>query len=80
VSKSDTAFLRLRRERLARGWTQRDVQLRTQIVQPKLSLIERGLMPYCPPDWKRRLVRVFGLPEEVLLAEDPEAATPPTSA
>lgn len=69
----ERSFLRLRRERVLRGWSQTDLTVWTRIPQSNLSLIERGLVPV-HPEWRRRLAKVFTLPEDVLFAVDDEPA------
>ena len=58
-------MLRLRDERLRRGWTQTRLSALTGIASPDLSAIERGART-AYPGWRRRLATVFGLPEEHL--------------
>ena len=57
--------LRLRTERLRRGWSQTQVSVRTGIASPTISVIERGLV-HAHPGWRRRLAAAFGLPADVL--------------
>jgi transcriptional regulator with XRE-family HTH domain len=64
-------MLRLKAERLARGWSQTKVSGLTGIASPDLSAIERRVRPAFP-SWRRRLAVAFKLPEEVLFAEIPE--------
>lgn len=66
-------FLRLRAERLRRGWTQTEVSVRTGIASPTISVVERGLI-YAHPGWRRRLAAAFGLPAEVLFEPVDEEA------
>ena len=63
-------MLRLRTERQKRGWSLTRVTVLTGIEGSALSKIERGVWP-CGPEWRRRLVEAFGLPEEVLFEEVP---------
>ncbi|MDP1568954.1 MAG: helix-turn-helix transcriptional regulator [Vicinamibacterales bacterium] len=65
-------MLKLRTERLRRGWSQTQVTLRTGITPADLSMIERGLRP-AYPGWRRRLSEAFALPEDYLFAEDTDA-------
>ena len=69
-------MLQLRKERLRRGWTQRELSAFTGIAGPDLSAIERGVKPAFP-GWRRRLARAFGLPEDELfaLADDEQKET-----
>ncbi len=57
--------LRLRNERLRRGWSQTKLSALTGIASPDLSAIERGVRPAWP-GWRTRLVEVFGIPEAEL--------------
>jgi transcriptional regulator with XRE-family HTH domain len=57
--------LRLRDERLRRGWSQLDVAVRTGLPPSTISVVERGLV-HAHPGWRRRLARAFGLPEAAL--------------
>lgn len=61
-------MLRLKQERLRRGWSLTQLTVRTRIDSAALSKIERGVWP-CGPEWRRRIAAAFGLPEEVLFAE-----------
>ena len=61
-------MLRLKQERLRRGWSLTDVCLLTRIDPAALSKIERGKWP-CGPGWRRRIAEAFGLPEEFLFRE-----------
>lgn len=63
-------MLRLKQERLRRGWSLTDVCLLTRIDPAALSKIERGKWP-CGPSWRRRLAAAFNMPEEVLFEEVP---------
>jgi transcriptional regulator with XRE-family HTH domain len=60
-------YLRLREERLQRGWTQLDLAVRTGLPPSTISVIERGRV-YVHPGWRRRLARAFGMSEAVLFA------------
>jgi transcriptional regulator with XRE-family HTH domain len=62
--------LRLKAERLKRGWSQTRVSMLTGIAAPDLSAVERGLRR-AHPGWQRRLAVTFGLPADVLFAEVP---------
>ena len=73
--KPSDRVLRLRRERLARGWSQLDVTARTRIAQCRISLIERDRLEYIPPAWKNRLAAAFGIPAEELYAVDEEISS-----
>ena len=65
-------MLKLREERLKRDWSQTWVSGLSGIASPDLSAIEREVKPPYP-GWRRRLSRVFGMPEEELFARvDPE--------
>jgi transcriptional regulator with XRE-family HTH domain len=58
--------LRIRFERLQRGWTQTDVAIRAHVMQQEVSLIEQGrLIPR--PNQLERLGRAFGIPSASLL-------------
>lgn len=58
-------MLRVKAERLRRGWSQLDVAYRARLQPSELSRIERGLaVPY--PGQAERLSRVFGLPADAL--------------
>ena len=57
--------LRLRTERLRRGWSQTKVSVLTGIPGPTISALERGLIPAWP-GWRRRLSRAFGMPQAEL--------------
>jgi len=59
--------IRLREERVRRGWSQSRVAALTKISQADLSCIERGLR-YPSPGWRLRLSLAFDLPEEILFA------------
>lgn len=59
-------LLRIRAERLARGWTQQQLGFHAGVSAADLSRIETGRMrPY--PGQLRRLAFVLGMPEEALL-------------
>ncbi len=62
-------MLRIRRERLSRGWSLTHVSGLTGIATSDLSLIERGLQPVFP-GWRQRLARAFRVPGEQLFAHD----------
>lgn len=64
-------MLRLRDERLRRGWSQTRLSALTGIASPDLSAIERGARPAFP-GWRRRLALVFGIPEVELFAPGEE--------
>lgn len=64
-------MLRVKAERLRRGWSQLDVAYRARVQPSELSRIERGLViPY--PRQAERLSKVFGLPADTL--QQPETA------
>ncbi|NPV80169.1 MAG: helix-turn-helix transcriptional regulator [Firmicutes bacterium] len=58
-------MLRLREERLKRGWSLTQLTMRTAIDTAALSKIERGRWP-CGPAWRRRIAEAFGMAEEEL--------------
>ena len=66
-------MLRLKAERIRRGWSQLDVAYRARIQPSELSRLERGLaIPY--PGQAARLATVFEITAEQLLQVDyPEA-------
>jgi transcriptional regulator with XRE-family HTH domain len=71
--------LRLRHERLIRGWTQRDLGRLTNIPQPTVSSIERGEL--APTDEQLdRLARTLGVESGFDLLLPVVAANTPTSA
>ncbi|HWB15896.1 MAG TPA: helix-turn-helix transcriptional regulator [Vicinamibacterales bacterium] len=71
--------LRLRHERLIRGWTQTDLGQLTDITQPTLSAIERGEL--APTDEQLdRLARTLGVESGFDLLLPVVAANTPTSA
>jgi transcriptional regulator with XRE-family HTH domain len=58
--------LRIRFERLLRGWSQTDVAHLAHVMQQEVSLIEQGrLIP--TPNQLERLGRAFGIPPASLL-------------
>ena len=62
-------MLRLRVERIRRGWSLAKLcALTGGIDQAALSRIERGIWP-CGPGWRKRIAEAFGLPEEELFRE-----------
>ena len=68
-------MLRLKAERLRRGWTQTDAAFHARLTAPEFSRIETGRMqPYSGQ--LERLARVFGLSPNTLLelVTDDEAA------
>jgi transcriptional regulator with XRE-family HTH domain len=67
--------LRLKAERLSRGWSQAKLTMLTGIAGPDLSAIERGLR-YAHPGWRRRLATAFKIPEAELFAEVPAEEVP----
>ena len=64
-TKTKQQNLRLREERLRRGWSQTTVTVLTGIPEPTISAVERGLVPAWP-GWRRRLSRAFGIPQAEL--------------
>ena len=69
-------MLRLKQERLRRGWTLVEVTKRTGLEPSLVSQIERGLrVPY--PVWRRRIAKAFKMSEEELFSEvkDSDAAS-----
>ena len=66
-------MLRMKAERLRRGWSQADVGYRARIQPSEISRLERGLaVPY--PSQLKRLARVLQVPAEQLTQEvEPEA-------
>lgn len=71
-------MLQLRKERERRRWSLTYVTRKTGIAANDLSMLERELRPAFPR-WRKRIARVFGLPEGRLFcpADDSpdEAAT-----
>lgn len=61
-------MLRLKAERLARGWSQTRVSMLTGIASPDISAVERGLR-HAHAGWRRRLSAAFKLPEDVLFSQ-----------
>ena len=61
-------MLRLRAERIQRGWSLMDVAVKCRIDPAALSKIERGVWP-TGPEWRRRIAEAFGMPEEELFRE-----------
>jgi len=57
--------MRLREERIRRGWSQTQVSMLTGISSPDLSAIERGVRPAFPA-WRRRLALAFDMSEKEL--------------
>ncbi len=60
-------MLRLRQERLRRGWSQTKLSALTGIASPDISAIERGRR-HVWPGWRSRLSAVFGIPEDELFS------------
>jgi transcriptional regulator with XRE-family HTH domain len=61
-------MLRIRQERLRRGWTLRELAFRSAIDPSTLSRLERGLLhPY--PAWRRRLAVILKLPADRLFSQ-----------
>jgi transcriptional regulator with XRE-family HTH domain len=64
----DIKFLRIKDERIKRGWNQTEVAYLARMSPADLSRIETGRMvPY--PAHAKRLSEVFGLEPGVLFAE-----------
>lgn len=66
-------MLRLRTERLGRGWSLRELSRRSRIPHSHLSNLERGKIPSCPA-WRRRLSQVFQMESALLFAEQSDDA------
>jgi len=64
-------MLRLKQERLKKGWTLLDVAYRTQIGPSVISEVERGRRQAYPV-WEHRLVALFGIPAQDLFQEVPD--------
>jgi transcriptional regulator with XRE-family HTH domain len=62
------AELKLKQERLKRGWSLTYLCTITGIAPPALSEIERGLRVVYS-GWKRRIAQAFNMPEDTLFAE-----------
>jgi transcriptional regulator with XRE-family HTH domain len=75
-SADGTRVLRLRAERVRRGWSLTRVTMQTGIASADLSALERGLRP-AHPGWRRRLAKAFKLPEAELFAEVPKEPRAP---
>jgi transcriptional regulator with XRE-family HTH domain len=58
----------LRRVRLSRGWTLREIAVRTGINESTLSKLEHGVWPVYP-SWSRRLVNLLKIPAGELFAD-----------
>ena len=69
-------MLRLKSERLRRGWTQTDLGFHSRMTTAEISRIETGrLRPY--PGQVERLSRALGLrPSELLDSTEPQAGQP----
>jgi putative transcriptional regulator len=61
-------MLRLRVERLRRGWSQTHVTVLTGISGPAVSALELGRV-HPHPGWRRRLAEAFGMDEATLFEE-----------
>ena len=59
--------MKLREERIRRGWSLTELTRRTGIATSDLSQIERGLR-FAHPGWRRRIARALELPESQLFA------------
>jgi len=65
-------MLRIKAERLRRGWTQTDVAYKARSSAAEVSRIETGRFhPY--PGQIKRLVRVFGIGADELFADVDDA-------
>lgn len=62
------SVLRVRAERLKRGWTQAEVGRRCGIDQGTLSRLEHGAIP-AYPGWARRLSNLFKVGRDKLFQE-----------
>jgi transcriptional regulator with XRE-family HTH domain len=60
--------LKIRKQRLSRGWSITHLTVLTGIDAASLSRLERGQIPAFP-GWRKRLAEAFGMSEEVLFAE-----------
>ena len=61
-------MVRLKAERLKRGWSQQDLAFHARMASADISRLERGwARPY--PTQARRLAETLGIPEEELLQE-----------
>jgi len=61
-------MLRLREERLKRGWSLARVCQLTGIAESNISAIERGLIP-AYAGWQRRIAQAFDMPASKLFKE-----------
>jgi transcriptional regulator with XRE-family HTH domain len=61
-------MLKIRQERLSRGWSLADVTVRTGIAGANLSMIERGVIP-AYPGWQKRLAKAFRMSRADLFRE-----------
>jgi transcriptional regulator with XRE-family HTH domain len=61
-------MIRLREERLKRGWSQTELSARTRIASPDISAIERGVKQAFP-GWRRKLAHALKRPEAYLFEE-----------
>ena len=65
-------MLRLKQERLRRGWTQTDLGFHARMTAAEISRIETGrLIPY--PGQLNRLVGVLGIQHQQILEQVAEA-------
>lgn len=61
-------MLRLKEERIKRGWTQLELAFKTKIHPPLISQLESGkIYPY--PSYKRKLEKIFGIDGDKLFEE-----------
>ena len=61
-------MVRLKVERLKRGWSQQDLAFHARMASADISRLERGwARPY--PNQARRLADILGISEEELLQE-----------
>ncbi|HHY35950.1 MAG TPA: helix-turn-helix transcriptional regulator [Firmicutes bacterium] len=68
-------MLRMKLERLRRGWSLTQLCVRTGIEPASLSKIERGIWP-CGPGWRKRIAQALEVPEEALFEEVPDHEAP----
>jgi transcriptional regulator with XRE-family HTH domain len=61
--------MKIREERLKRGWSITRLTQLTGIASSDLSQIERGLQ-FVHPGWRRRISRAFGMSASELFSRD----------
>jgi len=61
-------MLKIRQERLRRGWSLADVTVKTGIAESNLSMIERGVIPLYK-GWRDKLARAYKMKSDVLFSE-----------